>query len=139
MSVFSPNDGQTLTDLCCSGSRPCFLCAVAREYGQGAPTDVSPHLISISRESGFPIDFSADKHHILTSNPSNVHAFATDQANLLACGRPIAMELIHHHRTYHREHINPCRPSPCIYNKGDFFFAKHSVNPVKNLSPQVEL
>ena len=46
MSVFSPDDGQTLTDLCCSGSRPCFLCAVDREYGQGAPTDVSPHLIS---------------------------------------------------------------------------------------------
>ena len=46
VSVFSPDDGQTLTDLCCSGSRPCFLCAVDREYGQGAPTDVSPHLIS---------------------------------------------------------------------------------------------
>ena len=68
-------------------------------------------LLVIGREFQFPIDFSADKHHILTSNPAKVNAFATNQANILACGRPIAIELIHHHRSYHHEYINACRPS----------------------------
>ena len=45
-SVFSPNDGQIHPDLFCSSSRLDLLCAVVREYGQGVPTDVSPHLIS---------------------------------------------------------------------------------------------
>ena len=78
-----------------------------------------------------PINFSADKHHILTSNPAKVHTFATDQANLLVCGRPISMELIHYHRIYHYKHINAFRPSPRIYNKSDFFVAKCSVKSSK--------
>ena len=45
-SVFSPDDGQIHPDLCCSDIRPDLLCAVVREYRQGAPTYISPHLIS---------------------------------------------------------------------------------------------
>ena len=45
----------------------------------------------------------------------------------MVCGQPIAMELIHHHRSYHCKYINACRPSPRLYGKGDFVFAKHSV------------
>ena len=70
MSVFSPDDGQTRTDLCCSGSRPCLLCAVGREYGQGVPTDVSPHLIS-----------NIDRFNLPVPNSINVEYLRSDTSN----------------------------------------------------------
>ena len=94
-------------------------------------TDMSRSLLVVGREFQFPIDFSADEHHILTSNPAKTHAFATTQAKLLACCRPIAMELIQHHRSYHREYINKRRPNPRVYAVGDSVFAKRSVKSNK--------
>ena len=94
-------------------------------------TDISRSLLVVGREFQFPIDFSADQHHILTSNPDKAHAFATSQAHLLKYCRVIAQELIHHHRAWHREYINARRPSPRIYDIGDTVFAKRAVRSDK--------
>ena len=90
-------------------------------------TDISRSLLTVGREFNFPIDFSADKHQILTSNPSRVASFASEQATMLSCGRAIARELIHHHRAYHREYINARRPNQRLFAVGDYVFAKRSV------------
>ena len=66
-------------------------------------TDISRSLLVTGREFNFPIDFSTEQHQMLTSKPSKVVNYAVDQANLLACGRDIAKELIHAHRAWHRE------------------------------------
>ena len=58
-------------------------------------------------------------------------SFAADQARLLSYGRALAKELIHHHRTWHREHINKMRPDPRIYSVGDMVFAKRAVKSDK--------
>jgi hypothetical protein len=94
-------------------------------------TDMSRSLLVVGREFQFPIDFSADKHHILTSNPTKTMAYATSQATLLKHGREIAQMVIHHHRSYHREYMNSRRPCPRVYSKGDFAFAKRSVKSVR--------
>jgi len=94
-------------------------------------TDVSRSLLVTGREFHFPIDFSADQHAILTSNPSRVQSFASEQATLLACGRAIARELIAHNRAYHREYINARRPAPRIYAVGDMVWACRSVRSNK--------
>ena len=62
-------------------------------------TDILRSLLVVGRGFEFPFDFSADKHHILTSNPSKVHAFETGKEHLLVCCQSIAMELLHQHRT----------------------------------------
>ena len=90
-------------------------------------TDISRSLIVVGREFQFPIDFSADMHHVLTSNPAKFNYFASDQAILLSCCREVARELIHHHRSYHREYINSRRPSPRIYTMGNLVYSKCSV------------
>ena len=94
-------------------------------------TDISRSLLVVGRKFSFPIDFCADKHHMLTSNPSRVSAFASEQAKLLACGRFVARTLIHAHRAHHREYINSRRPDPRIYAVGDFVYAKRSVKSDK--------
>ena len=94
-------------------------------------TDILCSLLVMGRKVQFPIDFSADMHHVLASNPAKVTYFASDQAILLSCCHEVARELIHHHRSYHREYINSRRPNPCIYNMGDIVYAKRSVKSNK--------
>ena len=75
VSVFSPDDGQTHPDLFCSVSRLDFLCAKVREYGQGAPRDVSPHLISNTSSSSTASCHRCPYYHLNlchhTHSPSN--------------------------------------------------------------------
>ena len=47
-------------------------------------TDISRSLLVVGREFQFPIDFSTDMYHVLTSNPAKVNSFASDQARLLS-------------------------------------------------------
>ena len=94
-------------------------------------TDISRSLLVTGREFNFPIDFSTEQHQMLTSKPSKVVNFAVDQANLLACGRDIARELIHAHRAWHREYVNSKRPNPRLYAVGDSVFAKRAVKSNK--------
>jgi len=110
----------------------CILIALyAWNYAPVVGTDISCILLIVGRVCQFHIDFSADMHHVLTSNPAKVNSFASDQARLLSCCRKVAQELIHHHRPYHREYINSCYPSPRIYNMGDFVHAKRSIKSNK--------
>ena len=74
-------------------------------------TDISRSMIVVGRNIKFPIDYSIDLHHILTSNPKKLASFAGKQATLLSSGREIARELINAHRTYQREYINSRRPN----------------------------
>ena len=89
-------------------------------------TDISRSLLVVGREFQFPIDFSANMHHVLTSNPVKVNSFTSDHARILSYYREVARKLIHHHRSYHREYINSRRPNPRIYNMGDLVYAKRS-------------
>ena len=75
-------------------------------------TDISRSLLVVGREFHFPIDFSALKHHELTSTPVKVTTFAIEQAKLLSACRLVAKELINHHRAMHREFINKHRQAP---------------------------
>ena len=95
-------------------------------------TDISRSLVVVGREFSFPIDFSADRHHILTSNPAKVSSFASEQASLLKACRLVATELVHQHRAYHREFINERRPNPRIYSVGDIVFVKRAVKSIKS-------
>ena len=94
-------------------------------------TDVSRSLLVVGREFQFPIDYSADEHLILTSDPNRVQSFASEQATLLRCGRFIGQELIHQHCAWHREYINSRRPNPCVYSDGDMVYAKRAVRSDK--------
>ena len=96
-------------------------------------TDISRSLMATGREFNFPIDFSTEQHQLLTSTSLKVNSFAADQARLLSCGRALAKELIHHHRTCHRERINKIRPGPRIYAVGDMVFAKRAVKSDKKI------
>ena len=75
-------------------------------------TDISRSLLVVGREFHFPIDFSTERHQLLTSSPLRVSSFAAEQARLLECGRDIARVLIHDHRAWHREYIISRRPDP---------------------------
>ena len=94
-------------------------------------TDISRSLLVTEQEFNFTIEFSTKKNQILTSNPLKVSTFAVEQARLLECGRAIARELIHHHRAYHSDYINPRRPNPHLFSVGDHVFAKRSVKFIK--------
>lgn len=94
-------------------------------------TNISRSLLVTGREFIFPIDFSTEQHQLLTSSPQKVASYAADQARLLACGRHIARELIHAHRSWHREYINEKRPNPRQYEVGDSVFAKRTVKSDK--------
>ena len=93
-------------------------------------TDISRSLLVVGREFQFPIDFSADEHHILTSNSAKTHSYAASQADLLTYSRAVAQELIHHHRAYHREYVNSRRPNPRLYTVGDVVFARRAVKSI---------
>ena len=90
----------------------------------------------VGRNLKFPIDYSTDLHHMLTSNPEKVGSFDGEQASLLSAGREIARKLIHAHRTYHREYINSRRPNQRLYSVGDVVFVKRSVKSDKRPHPQ---
>ena len=94
-------------------------------------TDISRSLLVTGREFNFPIDFSTEQHLMLTSSARKVSNYAADQAGLLSCGRLIAKELIHAHRSWHREYINSKRPDPRLYSIGDHVFAKRAVKSDK--------
>ena len=95
-------------------------------------TDISRSLVVVGREFHFPIDFSAEQHHMLTSTPAKLKSFAGEQAqNLKAC-RLICETLIKHHRNYHREHANLSRDLPKKYSLGDFAFSRRSVKSDKS-------
>jgi len=96
-----------------------------------AGTDISRSLVIVGREFHFPIDFSAEHHLMLTSDPKKVVTFAWEQAQLLEASRAVARTLIEHHRAYHRELINSQRDLPCIYSKGDVIFSRQSVKSNK--------
>ena len=82
-------------------------------------------------EFKYPIDYSIELHHILTSNPEKFASFADEQATLLSDGRGIARELINTHRIYHHEYINSRRPNQRLYPVGDVVFVRRSVKSVK--------
>ena len=50
----------------------------AWNYAPFVGTDISCSLLVVGSEFQIPIASSADKHHILTSNPSKVNTFASD-------------------------------------------------------------
>ena len=94
-------------------------------------TDISRSMIVVGMDFKFPIDYSTDLHHMLTSNPAKVASFAGEQASLLSAGREITRELINAHRTYHREYINSRRPNQRLYSIGNMVFVKRSVKSDK--------
>ena len=94
-------------------------------------TDISRSILVTGWKFNFPIDFLTEQHQILTSNPLKVSTFAVEQACLLEFWRAIARELIHHHRAYHREYINQCRPNPQLFSVGYHVFVKRSVKSIK--------
>jgi len=93
-------------------------------------TDISRSMLVVGRDFQFPIDFSADEHHILTSNPAKTRAYAASQADLLTYSREIAKELINQHRAWHREYINSRRSTPRLYDVGEIVFAKRAVKSI---------
>lgn len=89
-------------------------------------TDVPQSLSVTGQEFNFSIHFSTQQHQMLTFSPLKVSEYATDQASLLSCGRAIAPELMHAHRSWHREYIHVRRPNPRQYFIGDNVSAKRS-------------
>jgi hypothetical protein len=64
-------------------------------------TDISRCFVALGREFQFPIDFSADKHLELTSNPASVTSYSRDLATRLSALREVATPLVDEQRAYH--------------------------------------
>ena len=102
-------------------------------------TDIFWSLVIIGCEFQFPINFCTDFHWIITSNPTRVTNYESDQARLLLCTRAIDRKLIHHHRIYACEYINSHFSNTRLYSYGNMLFAKRAVKYDKQQVPVVKL
>ena len=97
-------------------------------------TDISRCLMVTGREWRFPLDFCAQKHLELVSNPRNVHSFAKRQAIILSASRTLGRILIDETRAQYRELINSLRPDPMVYAVDDYVLARRTVQSKARLN-----
>ncbi len=70
-------------------------------------TDISWSLVAVGCKFAFPIDFSTNKHHELTSSLSHtIESYSKDLAEQLSACQELAKLLISEHHAWHRELVN---------------------------------
>jgi len=56
-----------------------------------------------------------------------ITSYSRDLASHLSALRKVARNLVDEQRTYHREFVNLCQPTPQAYFVGDIVFARQAV------------